>query len=905
MKLAPARLPVDYVPRHRLERMMRESTARIVSVVAPIGYGKTTLLAAVYESMAREGHPVAWIHLDENDNGYNFWVYLLEALKVVDSTQDFNWVQDSDMPNDRADEHTMLQWVNGLLNQIASIETPFTIFLDNFHVIQKYNVNLLIRHVFAYMPENMQLFIASRERIPFSMSHMLMRDEALALDQDDLALTFAETADLLGVGKGPEALSGRIWEIQQATRGWVTAVKAIGLAGVRAFPEGSGGAVSITTKRAEALFSFFGEEILDHLGGNVRDFLLRASFLTEITGELCDYALDGNGSAGILQELEARALFVQSIPAQSGWYRLHPLFCDYLRDMAMRDRHIVAGIETIHGRAAAWLDQHGYEVLALPHLLAAEDFDRYLTIVEKNYCHDGIRASFALELAGPLSGIPRVHLYRHPRAMALLIIILFHLGEVNALDDLILDVGSADELFDQDGEHPGWNEKDECLVRCLFAYERKDYRQAVAEFERALAIERIIPDITDGFFMILAARSYLALGEKEPAIEWLRESVSNAQMSHLVDERLVATNELSRTLAMLGYVQEAENVLMDGIRYGESMRAYGDALTFLSFSLAFLQREWGSITRFNDILVTHSDFISAQIEHFTGWLQAPDFFLELSNCYKSEGREEMATACYRVTKDLMRSHLDVPFLSEQVVYARVKYWLAMGDVTRVRGWIGAHHRGDMGRGNLSMRLDAMIQSLTYVIEDEPLRLLQFLEEYVPNPEKLLLAHFRVDYHILRAWAHLRLGNREQALVDVLQCISRASAFGFKRTVVDWGPWLVGFLDESLDLVPEPLLDYTRALVELGHGVWDETGKLPAWQRPASLVVGGALSERELEVLELLCVLHTTPEIACILDVSLSTAKSHVNSIYRKLGVHTRIEAIDKGCDLLGIRRSGS
>lgn len=94
--------------------------------------------------------------------------------------------------------------------------------------------------------------------------------------------------------------------------------------------------------------------MLDRLQPEHRDFLVRASVLTRLSGPLCDTVLQRAGSAEVLHHLEARNLFVGALDRHQQWYRCHGL----LRDVLRRDLDPMA-VPGLLGRAADWYAAEG------------------------------------------------------------------------------------------------------------------------------------------------------------------------------------------------------------------------------------------------------------------------------------------------------------------------------------------------------------------------------------------------------------------------------------------------------------------------------------------------------------------------------------------------------------------
>ncbi|MBV9206615.1 MAG: hypothetical protein JO037_14765, partial [Actinobacteria bacterium] len=78
----PLMRPGTVVRSSLIERLADDDAHPIVSVVAPAGYGKTTLLSQWAE---RGGQPVAWVSVEDPDNDPKVLLtYVAEALDAVE-----------------------------------------------------------------------------------------------------------------------------------------------------------------------------------------------------------------------------------------------------------------------------------------------------------------------------------------------------------------------------------------------------------------------------------------------------------------------------------------------------------------------------------------------------------------------------------------------------------------------------------------------------------------------------------------------------------------------------------------------------------------------------------------------------------------------------------------------------
>ena len=146
----------------------------------------------------------------------------------------------------------------------------------------------------------------------------------------------------------------------------------------------------------------------------------------------------------------------------------------------------------------------------------------------------------------------------------------------------------------------------------------------------------------------------------------------------------------------------------------------------------------------------------------------------------------------------------------------------------------------------------------------------------------------IEILMLQALAFQAGGDSDQAMTTLEGALTLAQAGGFIRIFVDEGPPMASLLYEALAKGISP--DYIRQLLAAFPDITPEqTQNLQTteteWIEP--------LSERELEVLQLIAEGLPNKEIAAKLYLSLNTVKAHTRTIYSKLDVNSRIQAAAK------------
>lgn len=363
--------------REHLLRKLDDALGHMLTVVvAPAGFGKTTLLADWYARLSASGKYVAWLSLDaEDDDLYQFGSYLLTALqKSCDGlgAQSIELIRNDPIVPPK----TVL---SVLVNEIAEAARDVVIILDDAHLLKSKEVNDTIHRLLTYGPPNLHLVLASRGEPYFALSRFRARSQLLRLGSDDLRFGTEEAELFFATTQGRRIPRDQIGPFVRATEGWVTGLQ---LASIAMSGE-SDGAESMRALSAASweISAYLSENVMQSLPERVVSFLLAVSILDRLSPWLCVRVSGMKDSPEILEWLEERNLFLVSLSSEREWYRFHALFLDYLRHRASRENPETQ-IQR-HREASHWLAENGLWQEAVKHALAAGDDTQAAAWVER------------------------------------------------------------------------------------------------------------------------------------------------------------------------------------------------------------------------------------------------------------------------------------------------------------------------------------------------------------------------------------------------------------------------------------------------------------------------------------------------------------------------------------------
>ena len=355
------------VARSALVDRLATASEPIISVVAPPGYGKTTLLAQWAE---RRSGPVAWVSCDGADNDP---VVLLSALAVA-----LNGIQPIDQAvfAALASSGAGITFVPRFVSAIAGIDGRVRVVLDQVEVVTSTECRDVIAEFAVRLPSGWQLAVASRIDPPLPTARLRVQGGLVEVSAADLAMDSREASALLK-GAGVQAGAARVEELLQLTEGWAAGLYLAALAMRAGAPE------SDVRSRFAGDDRFMGDylrsELLDHLSDAEVSFMCRTAVLDRMCGPLCDAVLERTGSGQILERMERRNLLVVALDRRREWYRYHHLMRELLEtELRRREPDLVADL---HLRAASWHEANAAPETAIGHAQQAGDFDRAVRLV--------------------------------------------------------------------------------------------------------------------------------------------------------------------------------------------------------------------------------------------------------------------------------------------------------------------------------------------------------------------------------------------------------------------------------------------------------------------------------------------------------------------------------------------
>ena len=849
-EFGPPRLRAGLVRRERLFGLLDLGAGRrLVVVKSPGGFGKTTLLADWLQARRRR---YSWLGVEEGPlEGRELLALVAASLRS----------SLGEAGKALPEEGEGAGLVRAIAAAVGALDEPFSLVIDDCHLIGDRRAGLLLLRLAEALPPNASLVLSGRGEPSFPLARLRSRGELLEIGAAELRFTAAETRDFLRGPLGDSYSDDEAALLGAKTEGWVAALQmaVLGLRGRadrRAFLESFGGA-------HRDVFDYFAEETFAALDPGLLAFLLPCSVLETLSAPLCRELTGREDSAALVERLVDEGLFLLPLDDERRRYAFHGLFREAL--LRRLESDLPEALPKLRLAAAGWLAANGQPLEAMRLRLLAGDAEGAAALAEGRAL-SALESGRVEDLRSAIAVLPREAVESRPWlavAAAWAAVYAGRLSDAAAFADAAEVRASAQSRIighveairayranlEGDGE--------EAKLRALRAFELLPASDSMARAHAGKSL---------GFGFTLL-HDYAAASR---ALEGAIEEAGSRGGHHI---RVLAANDLAYLAMTQGRFSEAEEICRREIAAGSGGGREAPVLGCLHSLLSNICLSRGEIP-------AALEQARLGLEMGLAWGNMDrlvfSYVMYATNLAAAGDRPAARAALERLRAlpDLTPRHAAVILMTAAEIdpagpdAARMERMAPLKDENFNLSFQAVRARALLAKRRAAECLAVVLPSL------------ELARRWNLRPVQL-------DALVNAALAQRSLGRREEARAAAAEARALAEELGDLLRIPARGPAIRSLLEE------EGLLSGSfGARLAAAFDAFAERPGGDADDRS-----GEPLSPREREILSLLVQGRTAEEIASLLFVAPSTVRSHVKSLYAKLGVHRRIEAANKAREL--------
>ena len=831
-------------------------------ISAPAGFGKTSLIVAWLSGNHLPEHAVAWLSLDEADNDpARFAAYWLAAMQQVAPALGTGLLAGLPTPLP-----SLQPLATQLINQIAALDQPLLLVLDDYHLIHNEVVQTAVGLFLDHLPANAHLVITSREDPPLPLPRLRARGQLVELRQRALQFSQAETADFLRQTMQVDLPETAVATLTRRTEGWVAGLQLAALA----LSQVAGEEGALAARLAD--FGGSNRYVLDYLLAEVlqqqpderRTFLQETAVLDRFTADLADAVTGRTDSATLLLELEQANLFLIPLDGRRHWFRYHRLFADLLRSELP-----LAQQATIQARAARWLADQNLLPEAIGYALAAAEMALAAELINRAALAAFQQGELAT-LQGWLAALPPDIVANNAELAANFGWLCWMLGQG-------AEAGRYAEIAHlAAGERPF--PRLLSLQACLTLTQTAS-QQAIPQAWQALAVLDESEQFFRNMVLLVLAEAQNSQGDTAGAVATLRQAVASGRASHDPFMTVGAGVNLAQALNM--QAQRGEALALCRELVAEFVDEQKRPLPMAGLALVTL----GELVYQGNELAEAEELITSGIALGEAYgLMGADIsgLMALATLRQAQGAHAEALQLIRtVRQQIAAAH----FATYEPLLAAVEaeLMLRQGRLAPVERWAETAVATLNDVDYFRRELDLIVLARLRLAQQQPAAALAYLAKLSASVQQAGRWLVQISVLLLQTQAQQALGQVDEAIDVLATAVRLAAPQNYLRLFLNEGEAIATLLPTVREAAPE-FVSVLLAAFSAGE---------------AAQPLLEPLSERELEVLRLVANGRSNREIAETLFVTVGTIKKHLNNVYGKLGVARRTEAVAQA-RLLGL-----
>lgn len=816
---------------------------KVTIVKGAAGSGKSTLLSSFIKD--KKLNHVKWINLDKDNNEiYSFWYYFIEATSDYLSGESEKLISNL---NGMTKNEDILDIISYIINKMC-VEEEILIVFDDYHHIKEKNLNLAVEYLIKYSPQNVHYVFLTREEFPIYLGELRVRDELLEINETELkfskleCLSFMHNTLKLDIS---ESFMNKIFHISE---GWIGGLQFTALALKN---KGHIEKINVLNKY---VIEYLTEEILKGLNSCEREFLIKTSILKYFNADLSDYVLEIEDSASIINSLVDKNLFIITLNEEETVFRYHHLFNEFLNmsfgKLAEEEKN------TLHLRAYNFLKENGDVSESIRHLFAIKAYEKAIPLLEENISDP--------KLWIYIKEIPFENLIT---SNELVVQRIFY-------DFSNIKVDECKDIIDYIEKHGSREAKLLANISKMYVY---NYCSEVKEEDLRLVEKLKVSEITKAVIYLNMQPVFLSKSEYEKVIKYAVEADKIAEKYNMFFLSVFAKCQMALMFEDMGeYSKVIEKyreikILTDKSGFNNAYKS----IYYLGIAGIYMKRY--EINKAEKCLSLAEEEIG-QKHSFTKYgILYNEMEIRFIKKEVEEGK--------KIADELAKAYID-SFIPLQIYTAKLRYMIPMKfyEQEDLQQFKDIFEKEKSDRKYIRPEDKIVYSRVLHLLSDKK-NAIKVIDEVLEYCRKYSIKTNLIDGLMVKIM--LLKDDFETKKREIYNLLREVLHYSIKN----------GYLRVYI-IEGKPLLELIKKLkndkdIELTSKEKEFIQRIIDIEEPNESKKNELLSEREKEVLKVLCEGHSNKEIGEILHISLATVKTHMINIYSKLQVSNRVQAVEK------------
>lgn len=883
-KVSVPKLPTNTVDRSRVEALfVAACESPLVILKAPAGFGKTVAALYGYYAYAEQNPETAlcWLSLDpEDDDPSTFAAYLIAAIqKRVDLSEPLI----SHGIGNRAGNIRAL--FGQLLYELDQVDDEIMLVIDDYHLIEHDDIHTALAYLVKHLPGNVKLVITTRSEPPPNIIGLRLQGLVAEITEEDLAFDLGEARAFLQEFSGADISDEQAEAILARIEGWAVGLQLI-VMGLKQNPSLADVGAGLNQKNLN-IIDYFDSELFDGLPDDVKTFLLNTAIVKRFSVEVAAALCPTINVHETLEYLKRHHLFIVQFNEEKNWYRYHHLLHEFLRHKLLVNSG--ANIQALHEAASQVFLALGYVVGAVDHAIKSGNKAQITDIVRRHGNELIHKAHYDL-VRRCLAELTEDEILQDANLVLVRCWVEAIFGDAPFVEAFL---SRAAHLVEQEPEATRNHLRGEMLtVNAQAAFSRLDYDKA-SEYARK-ALDMYDKDsIRRQSALLILANVLFEQGDIHNALEIYEESELLSRQEANYDAVLWALNQQAIIWKNLGDFAKSADLSREVMNYaGEKGVRYGFNVVFAYINQAELALEEYHlreakqlIHRIQSLCESWDDYWQL---HLQGWLL---------KCEMLKGKPTVARELALEHEQILAREYTADILMPYSLEVQLQWWWQNGDEKKIKTWLKAkaevtsyHSVKDF------MLLRAEAYGLAATGDYAQAR--RKLTDAITHAEAMSFSVEAVRMGLLNAAVADIAGDHEQAESDVKRLLPLAAE---RQLVASWlflRQWLMPIVERLMKthVFNADVAKYADQLLTLNRQ--RNTSDKPGGEHIPDALLAAGVSKKEWRVYKHILAGRSNEEIASVMFIAISTVKTHINNLYKKLGVRNRREAMAKGETLL-------